>query len=415
MPDSALQKMSAVVAALLPLLPDEGQREALGKELLAAQEDAPMPDIGIPEGAVGSSQVERLKTAIELLTSITGESTRELADNVISQAILALKALVSEGCEQPAVNDVEKKDAPPLPLPIIKVDESFKGGIPTRVRGRLLESVEGSKNRFRICVVESGESLNRTVYPIEVLRARVQYYENRPMHVDHSLLEDGPPQTLKDDVSTVVNARIDEQYACSNGSTGAIVAEAVIHDPEWLAKVQVPEFRQRIGISHIAQAITREGESGGHAVRIAEDIMPERVDWVSKEGAGGRVLESEQKENRMSEVARIDESMGREVRRLRAKDEAREILMLHESLDPITRNEIVQEIADIAERADRPIDVRILTEAISKRYEAVIERATKRYAPSMPGAAGGPQIPNAQHIEQKAAESLGETLFGKKH
>lgn len=403
---TALQDVLAVTKELLALVPDEGKREALEQQLQAAQ-DEPTPEPDIVEGAISAAQIERLKTAVELLKGITGETTQESADNVIDQAVIVLKALTSSGYEKPDT-DIDYGGAD---KPEVKIDESFKGGTPGRVQGRLLEAVAGTKNRFKVCIVESGESLNGVVYPLPVLQSRVEYYNNRPMYVDHTLQESGGSPSLKGDVSTIVNARVDDGYDCSNGSKGAILAEAVIHNQDWLTQVLVPEFRQRLGISHVVQAKTREGVNDGRSVRIAEDIMPERVDWVSREGAGGRVLEHAKGKDKMTQDVKIDEGLSREVRRLRAKDEAREILTLSESLDPQTKNEIVQEVGDIAEKSDKPIDVKTITEAIQKRNEGVIERATKKDSPIMPGAAGRPAIGKTTDVE-KASNALGKNLYG---
>lgn len=403
---TALQDVLAVTKELLSLIPDEEKREALEQKLQSVQ-DAPAPEPDVVEGAITASKIERLKTAIELLNSITTDTTQESADETLDQAVVVLKAMTSAGFEKPDV----KIDYGGADKPTQKLDESFKGESKGRVVGRLLEAVEGSKNRYKVCIVESGESLNGVIYPLPVLSHRAEYYNNLPMYVDHTLQEGGGSPSLQGDVSTIVNVKVDEAYACTNGSTGALLGEAVIHNQDWLKQVQVPEFRQRLGISHVVQAKTREVAANGRTLREAEDIMPEHVDWVSKEGAGGRVLEHAQKGNHMAQNVKIDEGLSREVRRLRAKDEAREILTLSESLDPQTKTEIIQEIGDIAEKSDGPIDVVKIAEAIRMRYEGAIERATKKDSPIMPGAAGGP-APGKENKVQIASKALTGALYG---
>jgi len=409
-----LQELVAIVGQLLPLIPDEEQREALEQKLEQAANDYPGPEEEPQAGAITQAKVSRLQTAIKLLSDISADTKLEEADKAIKQAVVVLKAFRSDDFVKPETNiEYPGEDWSH------QIDESWKGkSSERRIEGRLLEAIPGTKNRFKICIVESGKSLNEIIYPLDVLSRRAEYYNNKPMYIDHTLQEqrqaEGGVPSLKGDVSTVVNAHVDEKYVCSNGSIGALLGEAVIHNQDWLKEVQVPEFRQRLGISHVVQAKMREEASNGNTVRIAEDIMPEHVDWVSQEGAGGRVLESRNKKqgvNRMPEGERIDEGMKREVRRLRAKDEARDLLTLSEALDPQTKAEIIQEVADIAEKSDEPIDVKTITEAIRTRYEGAIDRATKKDSPIMPGAAGRPASGPADMLK-KASSALGTALYG---
>jgi len=402
-----LEALANVIAQMLDTIPDEERRAELQKALEAAKDrpaEYPYPEKPGSEQPIEPAKLNMVGTAIKLLGQITKATKVADAAKIIKQVQTMLKGVV--GAEA-------KYDKPDMSIEYPTTTKAESGtALDTRVLGTVLEAVNGEKNRYKVVVAESGLGHNGNFYPLKVLKAHVNDYNNLPMYVDHDLaaLASGTP-SLKGDVATLVDPYIDESYECSNGSKGALMGTTVIHNPDWIKQMAVPEFRRRVGLSHIVQVKSHVKAENGKSINVIDDLIPKRVDFVSIAAQGGRVVESKQTERGGDDMpdTKIDESI-RELRALKAKDEARDLLLLDESLHPKTKLAIAEEVAAIAKSSDEPIDVKMVTEAIAKRYLEAIQLATKD-KPVMPGQKAYTE--STAPPELRAASELGKLLYGK--
>jgi hypothetical protein len=136
---------------------------------------------------------------------------------------------------------------------------------------------------------------------------------------------------------------------------------------------------------------------------------------VSVAAQGGRVLESAGKVDKGEDKVKNDE-MVKTIRRLEAKDAARSLLLAESRLAPETKEAIVSEIGQIAE-ASPEADIKVLTEAVSKRYISAVEKAGKmnvqRSRPLIEMGGMTARSPGDSDNEKELTHQLGESLFGR--
>lgn len=154
----------------------------------------------------------------------------------------------------------------------------------------LLEASVGDDNTVPIKIIEPGWGQSG-YYSEEVLKrdGPKVYTEGTQMYLDHpteSEKIDRPERSVRDLVGTLAT---DGRWEANGADGPGIYADAKVVQP---FADSLPELAPMIGISHRTSGLVEQGEADGQEGRIVTEMTKTHsVDFVTKAGAGGKVLE----------------------------------------------------------------------------------------------------------------------------
>ena len=163
--------------------------------------------------------------------------------------------------------------------------EGYRDGVYTK----LLEAQIGVDGTIPIKIIEAGWG-SSGYYPESVLKRDVGIYkEGTKMYWNHPTITEEmerPERSLNDLAGVLVS---NGKYL-EDGPRGAgIYAKAKVFG-QYHEKLN--EMAEHIGLSHIARGKATFGEAEGKSGNIIENLLQaESVDFVTQEGAGGKVVE----------------------------------------------------------------------------------------------------------------------------
>lgn len=153
--------------------------------------------------------------------------------------------------------------------------------------------VEGAPGRFRIELVTPGWG-SSGYYSAEVLEAagRAQVFAaGTHMYLDHPTKSDQterPERSVRDLAAVLSEHAIWDPTAGEDG-TGALVAETAVFGNH---REVLREMKDAIGVSLRSVAEVEEGQAEGRRGRIVTELIEAKsVDFVTKAGRGGRIVE----------------------------------------------------------------------------------------------------------------------------
>ncbi len=157
---------------------------------------------------------------------------------------------------------------------------------------KLTEALHGkvSNGRLQITLIQPGVTKDGLkFYPREVIAAAVHLYEGVKMFADHPTSTDEwerPERSINDWVATVQNVRL--------GSGGEVLAEALIIDPVFKAKVELLESQGQLDTLEVSQNALGHGEfevmEDGREMQVVKAIgHVSSVDFITQGNAGGMV------------------------------------------------------------------------------------------------------------------------------
>ena len=215
---------------------------------------------------------------------------------------------------------------------------------PIRAGEALREGEGGDWPRYRMVVIESGMSKNRTFYPASVLEASIELLEGKPIYVEHN--EPGDMfgfegRSMRSKVGWWSDVSFDEK------ETGipSIIATANLYEssPEpWIAERIGEALRQGrpedVGISISARGKSRYKRDDEGVYRDVTEILEyESADVVAQPSAGGRPL-------KIAASARKDEAVTK-------IEEAKSLAELLEAAPEMTLEELKEARPDLFEAA----------------------------------------------------------------
>ena len=236
-----------------------------------------------------------------------------------------------------------------------------------------------TRGSFPAVIIEAGMNKSGTrVYPAEVLRASAHMFENAKMFVDHkNFLEGGrgsnlPHKRSVNDLAGIVkNVHFDDETETLRGEV--VIVKSNLRE---IAE-QVPELvRMSINAKARVDVQVREGKK----VAVIQEFMEiNSVDFVTVDGAGGRILKVLESLDTGEEFMSDDNNDKTEITLEMLKEEHPEILeelkkALTDEISESIRAEIKEELEKQGEEEqgddDKQADVdAAVEEALSKQKE----------------------------------------------
>ena len=172
---------------------------------------------------------------------------------------------------------------------------------PVSTSFKLEEATDKTGSKWKVTIIEEGESRNGRYYPIDVLRESLSLFDNTPMYAasgeDHSSMERG----VRSIVGFIKSPKI-----VGNAMEGvAHITDASLRSSmkEW-NEAGVLDKMVGLSISAMGKSDYREGKE------VMTALLPESVDIVRDPAAGGKfqkMLESLNKENKMGDTILTDD------------------------------------------------------------------------------------------------------------
>lgn len=216
--------------------------------------------------------------------------------NAAKEMLYAVMAMVPEVEEQPVVETTEGVQQ------VIQQAESA-GSATVQLRRResiTLRQFDAKRNVWPVIVIEGGQGANG-YYTSEGLAANAHKYEGAQVYANHlkktASQKAGEPlgRSIFEFVGSIRNARWDE-------SQNAVVGDLSVFDPEIQEKLQIPDFRAGIGLSHVSDNVMEQREIDGVLRWVVTEVNPLSVDLVMDPAQGGRFLESKRNNGNQKEV-----------------------------------------------------------------------------------------------------------------
>lgn len=152
--------------------------------------------------------------------------------------------------------------------------------------GSLLSESTGKTNRYPVKVIQPGWG-SSGYYSESVLAAAASLFENAQMFWNHPKSSDNyerPERDLRDLAGVLTNVRYEE----SNPAGAGVYGDAIVFEP---FRETLNEIAPYIGVSIRAGGKVKEGEAEGRSGLLVEEInLVQSVDFVTRAGAGGKVL-----------------------------------------------------------------------------------------------------------------------------
>lgn len=152
--------------------------------------------------------------------------------------------------------------------------------------GSLLSEAGNTAGKYPVKVIQPGWG-SSGYYSESVLAASAQLFEGAQMFWNHPKSSDNyerPERDLRDLAGVLTNVRYEE----SNANGAGIYGDATVFSP---FREVLNEIGQYIGVSIRAGGKVHEGEAEGRTgVQIDEINHVQSVDFVTRAGAGGKVL-----------------------------------------------------------------------------------------------------------------------------
>lgn len=154
------------------------------------------------------------------------------------------------------------------------------------ILGSLLSEATNTAGKFPVKVIQPGWG-SSGYYSESVLAASAGLFEGAQMFWNHPKSSDNyerPERDLRDLAGVLTNVRYEE----SNPNGAGIYGDATVFEP---FKSTLKEISPYIGVSIRAGGRVKEGEAEGRSGLLVEEInLVQSVDFVTKAGAGGKVL-----------------------------------------------------------------------------------------------------------------------------
>lgn len=151
-----------------------------------------------------------------------------------------------------------------------------------------VQQEQASKGRFRVLLIKAGWG-SSGYYGPEVLKrdAPKIWPAGTQGYIDHPTVTESvekPERSVRDWASETLTDPVWDD------AEGGMVAEVQVF-PQWRGLLN-PEFAKKVGLSIRAYGLAEHGEAEGRAGSIITELTEGiSVDWVTKAGAGGKVLE----------------------------------------------------------------------------------------------------------------------------
>lgn len=154
------------------------------------------------------------------------------------------------------------------------------------ILGSLLSEATNTAGKFPVKVIQPGWG-SSGYYSESVLAASASLFEGAQMFWNHPKSSENyerPERDLRDLAGVLTNVRYEE----SNPNGAGIYGDATVFEP---FKSTLKEISPYIGVSIRAGGRVKEGEAEGRSGLLVEEInLVQSVDFVTRAGAGGKVL-----------------------------------------------------------------------------------------------------------------------------
>lgn len=152
--------------------------------------------------------------------------------------------------------------------------------------GSLLTEATNTSGKYPVKVIQPGWG-SSGYYSNDVLAASASLFEGAQMFWNHPKSSDNyerPERDLRDLAGVLTNVRYEE----SNASGAGIYGDAIVFDA---FRETLDEIAPYIGVSIRAGGKVHEGEAEGRGGLLVDEInLVQSVDFVTRAGAGGKVL-----------------------------------------------------------------------------------------------------------------------------
>lgn len=152
--------------------------------------------------------------------------------------------------------------------------------------GSLLTEADKAVGKYPVKVIQPGWG-SSGYYSETVLAASAQLFEGAQMFWNHPKSSDNyerPERDLRDLAGVLTSVRYEE----TNANGAGIYGDAIVFEP---FREALNEIGPYIGVSIRAGGKVHEGEAEGRAGLLIEEInLVQSVDFVTRAGAGGKVL-----------------------------------------------------------------------------------------------------------------------------
>lgn len=152
--------------------------------------------------------------------------------------------------------------------------------------GSLLTEATNTSGKYPVKVIQPGWG-SSGYYSNDVLAASANLFEGAQMFWNHPKSSDNyerPERDLRDLAGVLTNVRYEE----SNASGAGIYGDAIVFDS---FRETLDEIAPYIGVSIRAGGKVHEGEAEGRGGLLVDEInLVQSVDFVTRAGAGGKVL-----------------------------------------------------------------------------------------------------------------------------
>ena len=164
--------------------------------------------------------------------------------------------------------------------------------------GRFTEAVDLSEAEVKdgtltgAVILEAGfNKSGKRYYPERVIKEAASLFAGVKMYLDHEDKKSVLPRSVRDWVSTMTES-------WSSDDARRLCGNIVPHNSGLREILENPVARKAIGLSIDVTGKQKLGVIDGKTTHIVESLdIAHSVDWVTEAGAGGRLMESDAKEN----------------------------------------------------------------------------------------------------------------------